>query len=270
VGGDEIGHCRGVDHAEPLDAMHAELRVDHRVGAGPHHAGRGRVVGGRGDVPDPIVDLGVGLGIPDYSPHGVQAAMTAFWTCIQTLVDEGARHITLSGVPVSAALGRQRILALTHEVPARTGVPFDATLEAIVAGLAQLGTTHVVMGSRFPAETNDAIATYLREAEIEVLASTARDFSLSQARQLSTREGMQLALDVGRRWIRCRVCDLAGRERATVVQATKGTTAAALGPAGVLFHFSKSTSGVQSTKITAHRRKIPSYEMTVALTITMS
>jgi predicted NBD/HSP70 family sugar kinase len=41
--------------------------------------------------------------------------------------------------------------------------------------------------------------------------------------------GSSLALDVGRRWIRCRVCDLAGRERATVVQATKGTTASALG-----------------------------------------
>jgi predicted NBD/HSP70 family sugar kinase len=41
--------------------------------------------------------------------------------------------------------------------------------------------------------------------------------------------GSSLALDVGRRWIRCRVCDLAGRERATVVQATKGTSASALG-----------------------------------------
>jgi predicted NBD/HSP70 family sugar kinase len=41
--------------------------------------------------------------------------------------------------------------------------------------------------------------------------------------------GSSLALDVGRRWIRCRICDLAGRERATVVQATRGTSAAALG-----------------------------------------
>jgi predicted NBD/HSP70 family sugar kinase len=41
--------------------------------------------------------------------------------------------------------------------------------------------------------------------------------------------GSSVALDVGRRWVRCRICDLAGRERATVVQATKGTSAAVLG-----------------------------------------
>ena len=41
--------------------------------------------------------------------------------------------------------------------------------------------------------------------------------------------GSSLALDVGRRWIRARVCDLAGRDRATLVEATRGTTAGLLG-----------------------------------------
>ena len=35
MGGDEVGHRRGVDHAEPLDAMDAELRIDHGVGPVP-------------------------------------------------------------------------------------------------------------------------------------------------------------------------------------------------------------------------------------------
>ena len=33
VRGHEVGHRRGIDHAQPLGAMHAELRIDHRVGA---------------------------------------------------------------------------------------------------------------------------------------------------------------------------------------------------------------------------------------------
>src|SRR3954465_11790364 len=41
--------------------------------------------------------------------------------------------------------------------------------------------------------------------------------------------GSSLAPDVGRRWIRSRICDLAGRERATIIQPTRGTSAAALG-----------------------------------------
>jgi predicted NBD/HSP70 family sugar kinase len=41
--------------------------------------------------------------------------------------------------------------------------------------------------------------------------------------------GASLALDVGRRWVRARVSDLAGQARATVVEPTRGTTAAILG-----------------------------------------
>jgi predicted NBD/HSP70 family sugar kinase len=40
--------------------------------------------------------------------------------------------------------------------------------------------------------------------------------------------GCSLGIDVGRRWVRARVSDLAGREQATVTAPTKGTTAATL------------------------------------------
>lgn len=149
-------------------------------------------------VPADVMQLTVGLGVRDYSAENVNAAMAAFWGCIDTLGTEGADSIVLSGVPVSAALGRPRILELLREVPARTGRPFAATLESIIAGLKFLGTTRIVMASRFPSAANAAITEYLAEADVEVLASTDRDLSLSQARQLSMRDGMQLALDVGR------------------------------------------------------------------------
>jgi maleate cis-trans isomerase len=149
-------------------------------------------------VPPDIMQLTVGLGVRDYSPANVQRAMAAFWSCVQTLGDEGADSIVLSGVPVSAGLGRARILELIEEVPARCGLKFTATLEAIVAALEFLGTSRVVLASRFPADANAAIANYLAQAEIEVVASTQRDLTLGQARELTLEAGMQLALDVGR------------------------------------------------------------------------
>jgi maleate cis-trans isomerase len=149
-------------------------------------------------VPTDVMQLGIGLGVRDYSAGNVTAAMSAFWTCVEALREEGADCVMLSGVPVSAALGRDRILQLSHEVPARTGLAFDATLEAIVAALQSLGASRVVMGSRFPSDTNRVIADYLAEAGVHVLASTEREISLAQARQLSMRDGMQLALEVGR------------------------------------------------------------------------
>jgi maleate cis-trans isomerase len=149
-------------------------------------------------VPTDVMQIGVGLGVRDYSAASIGVAMDAFWSCVDTLVAEGAQSVMLSGVPVSAGLGRARILDLTQQVPNRVGVPFDATLEAIVRSLQFLGTTRITMASRFPDETNAAIADYLASAGVQVLATTARDLSLDQARQLSMYEGMQLALEVGR------------------------------------------------------------------------
>jgi uncharacterized protein (DUF952 family)/maleate cis-trans isomerase len=149
-------------------------------------------------VPNDVMQITVGLGVRDYSQENVQSAMAAFWSCAKTLVDEGANSITLSGVPVSAALGRARILELSEEVPSRCGVPFSATLEAMIAALHFLGTPRVVMASRFPTAANTAITEYLAEADIQVVASTERDLSLAQARELTMEQGMQLALDIGR------------------------------------------------------------------------
>jgi uncharacterized protein (DUF952 family)/maleate cis-trans isomerase len=149
-------------------------------------------------APNDVMQVTVGLGVRDYSQENVQSAMAAFWSCAETLADEGVDSITLSGVPVSAALGRERILELTEEVPSRCGVPFSATLEAIIAALRFLGTPRIVMASRFPPSANTPIAEYLAQAEIEVAASTQRDLSLAQARELSMQAGMQLALEIGR------------------------------------------------------------------------
>jgi len=149
-------------------------------------------------VPPDVMHLEVGLGVRNYSRDDVSAAMEAFWKCVEALQSEGANRVVLSGVPVSAALGRKRILDLADEVLKRTGLPFDATLEAIIAALKFLGTSRVAMASRFPEDTNAVIAEYLADAGIQVLASTQRDISLAQARQLSMRDCMQLALDVGR------------------------------------------------------------------------
>jgi maleate cis-trans isomerase len=150
-------------------------------------------------APGDVMQISIGLGVRNYDQHDVQSAMIAFWSCVKTLADEGANSITLSGVPVSAALGRARILELMQEVPLRcNGVPFSATLEAIIAALRFLRTQRIAMASRFPAAANAAIADYLAEADIEVTASTQRDLSLAQARELGMEAGMQLALDIGR------------------------------------------------------------------------
>jgi maleate cis-trans isomerase len=149
-------------------------------------------------VPTDVMQVSVGIGIRDYSSDSVHSAMDLFWSCVQTLVDEGCSQVVLSGVPVSAGLGREQVLELIEEVPRRHGVSLDATLEAMVNALGFLGARRIAMGSRFPAETNAGIAHYLADAGIEVLESTSREISLGDARQLSLEDGMLLPLQVGR------------------------------------------------------------------------
>lgn len=149
-------------------------------------------------APLDVMQIGVGLGIREYSDVTPESAREAFWRCVETLQAEAADCVVLSGVPVSAGMGRAPVRELLEEVPRRTGLRAYATLESIIAALEFLGASRIAMASRFPPETNATIAAYLAEAGVQVLATTARDLSLSQARQLSMVDGMQLALEIGR------------------------------------------------------------------------
>ena len=149
-------------------------------------------------APLDVMQIGVGLGIRDYSDVTPDSAREAFWRCVETLQAEAADCIVLSGVPVSAGMGRARVREMLDDVSRGTGLRAYATLESIIAALEFLGVSRIAMASRFPPETNASIAAYLAEAGVQVLATTARDLSLSQARQLSMLDGMQLALEIGR------------------------------------------------------------------------
>src|SRR5262249_23229465 len=59
MGGDEIGHDRGVDHAQPLDPAHAQLRVGDRLGPDAHGAGAAGMVRRDRGVAQERVDLRV-------------------------------------------------------------------------------------------------------------------------------------------------------------------------------------------------------------------
>jgi maleate cis-trans isomerase len=149
-------------------------------------------------VPTDVLQVGVGLGIRDYSAASVDVAMNAFWQCVDTLAAEEVDCLVLSGVPVSAGLGRGRIASLRADVLARTGKPLYATLEAIIHALHHLGCRRIAMGSRFPADANAAIGAYLADGGIEVIGQTARELSLADARRLTLEDGMRLTLEVGR------------------------------------------------------------------------
>lgn len=149
-------------------------------------------------APLDVVEIEVGLGIEDYTVEAVEAALERLWGCVDRLREERADRITLGGVPVSAALGRKRVLEILAAIEARAQVPADAPLEALVAATAHLGCKRLAIGSRWADEVNSRLTNYLEDAGVEVAGITGRGQWASTAQRMSLEAGLEMALEVGR------------------------------------------------------------------------
>jgi len=149
-------------------------------------------------APDGVMLMLACLEISDYSTKAVEDELPLFWRHVEELAGAGANRIVLTGVPVSAALGRSRVQALIGEVKERTGVIFDTDLEAIAAAAKHMDVARVALATRWHEPLNDAVAAYLTLAGIEVVGRRARGASMAENASLKAADGMRLAIDLGR------------------------------------------------------------------------
>ena len=149
-------------------------------------------------VPLDVMELATFLGLENYTLEGVEKALRNYWNCAETLAREGAQVIIFGGAPVSAVLGRQRVVELLRETREKTGVPADAPLEALIAGMKHLGLTKLAVGSRWADVVNDAIVRYLEAGGIKVVGITKRNQWAADSAAMSLEQGIKMALEVGR------------------------------------------------------------------------
>jgi arylmalonate decarboxylase len=149
-------------------------------------------------VPLDVMELATVLGLENYTPEGVEKALRNYWTCVETLAREKAQVIIFGGAPVSAVLGRERVLELLRETKEKTGIPADAPLEALISAMKYLGLKKLAIGSRWADAVNNAIIRYLEAGGLKVVAITKRNQWAADAAAMSLEEGLNTALDVGR------------------------------------------------------------------------
>jgi maleate cis-trans isomerase len=142
------------------------------------------------------------LGVKDYTRQGVDEAMTRYWACVDQLVQQGVQRLTFAGVPLSAQLGRPRVLQLLEQTQQRTGLVADAANESIIAALEHLGAASVAIASRFPDQVNDAIVAYFEAAGLRVPTITRRDQWARDIAGESIEAGIKLAAELGREAMR--------------------------------------------------------------------
>jgi maleate cis-trans isomerase len=149
-------------------------------------------------VPLDVMQFSAVLGIENYTLAAVEKALGNYWNCVETLAQEQAQIIILGGAPVSAALGRRRVVELLRQTTEKIGIPTDAPLEALIAAMKRLGVTKLAVGSRWADQVNDALVRYLTEGGIDVVGITKRNQWGAESAAMSLEEGLNMALDVGR------------------------------------------------------------------------
>jgi maleate cis-trans isomerase len=149
-------------------------------------------------VPLDVMEISTGLGLENYTSEGVEKAVGNYWNCVQMLAQEKADVIVFGGAPVSAVLGRRRVVDLLRETQDKTGIQADAPLEALLAAMKHLGLKTLAVGSRWADPVNHAITRYLDEGGIKVVAITKRNQWAAEAFAMSLEEGLATALEVGR------------------------------------------------------------------------
>lgn len=149
-------------------------------------------------LPPEVRQVSVGLGLKDYTPEGVEEAMSRYWDCVDELISLGAQRVVLAGVPISSQLGRPRALGLIEETARRTGAKADTAGEAVVAAFQHLGVHRITVASRWASQLNQALTGYLAEAGVEVLYVNSAGQWAAQSSAMSVEEGVRLAFELGR------------------------------------------------------------------------
>jgi maleate cis-trans isomerase len=149
-------------------------------------------------VPLDVMEISTGLGLENYTPDGVEKAIGNYWNCIDELAKEKANVIIFGGAPISAVLGRARVLDLLRKTNEKTGVPADAPLEALISAMNHLGLKTLAIGSRWADAVNEAMIRYLEAGGIKVVGITRRNQWAAEAFAMSLEEGVKVALEVGR------------------------------------------------------------------------
>ncbi len=148
-------------------------------------------------APEGMVLVTTGLNLTEYSLAAVESELPVLWERFDLLAKKKVDRISLSGVPVAAALGRPKMLEILAAAEARTGLPCDTDLEAHIAMLKHLRATKIALATRWPEPVNAALTCYLAAAGIEVLACRSRPRTLAQNKQTIAAEDHVLALELG-------------------------------------------------------------------------
>ena len=114
------------------------------------------------------------MGLAEFDRASVEKAVERYATCVQALLAEKVDCIILGGVPISAQLGRERVMKLLRETEEKAGGRCDAPFESLFAAMNHLGLKTIVVASRWVEDVNQGVKAYIESGGFKVVGMTTR------------------------------------------------------------------------------------------------
>ena len=148
-------------------------------------------------VPPGVFIVGIPLGLSSFSQGGADAAMEGFAAAADFLHKRGVHRIVQGGIPISAFIGRPRMLAICEETEKRTGIPCQADFDETIDGLKSLGVRKVAIAAKWDDALINGMHGYLAHAGMEVVGHCAEVHTASQVMDVTPQAGYDMAIALG-------------------------------------------------------------------------
>ncbi len=149
-------------------------------------------------VPTDVMLFTTVMGLTEFDRGAVEKAIEKYERCVAALLREKVDCIILGGVPISAQLGRERVVKMLRETEEKTGVRCDAPFESLFAAMKHLGLRTIAIASRWVEDVNRGVKAYIEAGGFKVVGMTTRGQWGVDSALMSLEEGMITALEVGR------------------------------------------------------------------------
>lgn len=149
-------------------------------------------------APDGMMMVTTQLDLREYSLAAVEEQLPTLREAVGILAGRSVHSLAISGVPLAASLGIDRMRALLDELSVAAGMRCSTDLENHILALQSLGATRIVLGTRWPEALTEAIVTYLGAVGIMVVARRFTGRDLQGNKNADPLADHYLALHLGR------------------------------------------------------------------------
>lgn len=125
--------------------------------------------------------------------------MGDYWPVFDFLVARRVDRITQGGIPITARMGRARVLELLAEGRRRIDVPVSADIEDAIDGLRAVGAQRIAVAAKWEPTLMDDVKRYMTEAGFEVSSLTNDPHTATEVVALTPEAGYEIALALGRK-----------------------------------------------------------------------